>query len=117
MRYVRDDLIGSSRVGRELVEAWNAFYYFWSPSVANLIAGNDWLRSLFRILLIPLVGVTHLAAGTFTILTAINMDLASITSFTVAAVLSIEVYAVLPVAALVTILKRVHRSLFVFRTP
>jgi len=110
MRYVRDDLIGSSRVGRELVEAWNAFYYFWSPTVANLIAGNDWVRSLFRILLIPLVGVTHLTAGTFTILTAINMDLASITAFTVAAVLSIEVYAVLPMAALATVLKKVHRS-------
>jgi len=109
MRHVRDDLIGSSGVGRVLVEAWNTFYYFWSPTLASLIAENDWLRSAFRILLIPLVGVMHLTADIFTVLTAINLDLASTVAFTVAALLSIGVYLILPMTALATALKKVNR--------
>jgi len=111
MRYVRDELIGSTSLGRELVEVWNGFYYSWSPTVASVIAQNDWLRSAFRILLSPLMGVTRLAAGTFTILKAINTDLASTIAFTVAAFLSIEVYLVLPTIGLAVAVKKVNRSI------
>jgi hypothetical protein len=39
MRYVRDNLIGSTVIGRSIIQAWNTFYYSWSPTIAQVIAG------------------------------------------------------------------------------
>lgn len=99
MRYVRDKLIGSTHIGRILVEDFNAFYYLWSPSVARVIAENDFLRVVFRVLLLPLVWIVHLVGLTFTSMTMMtgNAELASVMSFFIAALASVAAYVGLPV--------------------
>lgn len=105
MRYVRDKLIGSTRLGGILVEDFNAFYYLWSPSVARAITENEFMRAIFRILLLPLIGIVHFVGLTFTSITAItgNAELASVTSFFLAALASVMVYVGLPVLAIIMI--------------
>ena len=99
MRYVRDRLIGSTPTGRTLVASFNVFYYSWSPPLAERIAGNGLLRALFRVLLLPLVGIVHITALTFMGMASMteNADMASVVAFVAAAAMTLTIYVVLPV--------------------
>jgi hypothetical protein len=97
MRYVRDNLIGSTPTGTRLRDAFNAFYYSWSPPVAAAIAQSSDLQALFRVLLLPIVAIVHATAWIFTTLG--STDLASAVAFGVAAVLCTIAYVILPVLA------------------
>ena len=101
MRYVRDNMIGSTPTGRGLVDGFNAFYYSWSPPLAERIAGNGLLRALFRVLLLPLVGIVHITALTFTGMASMteNADVASVVAFVAAAAMTLTIYVALPVVA------------------
>jgi len=110
MRSVRDDMIGSNNMGRVLVYGWNRFYYSWSPPVANAISGSGFLRVMFSIALLPLVGTVHIVAYQYGLLAPISPTVASVTGFLTAAVLSIAVYIVLPVWGLIILYKRVKKS-------
>jgi M6 family metalloprotease-like protein len=98
MRHVRDDLVGSSRTGSLVITSWNGFYYAWSPQVAQAISASQTLRGIFRILLLPLIVIVHLAAMVFHV--AVNItaspDLASLVAFITAALLSVATYVVGP---------------------
>ena len=107
MRFVRDDLIGSTPTGKILRDSFNTFYYSWSPPIAQAIAGNAGLQALFRILLLPLVGIIHVTAWVFMALGAGN--LASIMSFVVAALLSITAYVAFPMLAVLEASRRLRR--------
>jgi hypothetical protein len=100
MRHVRDNLIGSTEIGGRLVKAWNAFYYSWSPTVANFAAKSEALKALLRALLLPLVGIIHLTATVFWLMKPISPSLASVLAFMVAAILCIVVYVLIPMCAL-----------------
>jgi hypothetical protein len=112
MRYVRDQLISSTPPGRTLVAAFNTFYYSWSPAVAELIAGNGLLRAVFRVLLLPVVGITHVTALLFMAMTLMTgrADVASVLAFLAAAIMTIAVYVALPIVA-VAKSKRITREL------
>lgn len=98
MRYVRDSLIGSTPTGKALVAAFNAFYYSWSPAVANAIARSEPLRAFFRVILLPLVAIVHVAALMFTAIANATggRDLASFVAFLASAIMTIVVYIILP---------------------
>ena len=97
MRFVRDRMIGSSPTGEMLRDAFNAFYYSWSPPVAQAISQSSMLQALFRVLLLPLVGIIHVTAWLFTGITSLgSRDIAAVISFTVAAAFSIITYVILP---------------------
>jgi hypothetical protein len=98
MRYVRDNLIGSTPTGTALRDAFNVFYYSWSPPVAAAIAQSSDLQAIFRILLLPIVAIVHATAWVFT--TFGSADSASMVAFGVAAVLCVGTYIVLPVLAI-----------------
>jgi hypothetical protein len=100
MRSVRDDLIGSTPTGSVLVNAWNSFYYSWSPPVASAIAGSGGLKTLFSALLSPLLGSMYIVAGVYNSLAWLSPDLAAVVSFMVAAALSISIYILLPALAI-----------------
>jgi hypothetical protein len=104
MQFVRDQQIGSTPTGRVLRDSWNAFYYSWSPPIAYAIAGSETLRGTFRVLLVPLVAIIHVAGATFTALSWAG-DFASIVAFALAAILSVAAYIVGPSLALHTVLK------------
>jgi len=98
MRYVRDSLIGSTPTGKALVAAFNTFYYSWSPTVANAIAGSELLRAFFRVILLPLVAIIHATALVFTAVANATggRDVASFVAFFASAIMTIVVYVVLP---------------------
>lgn len=103
MRYVRDSLIGSTPIGRGLVDGFNAFYYSWSPPLAERISESELLRAVFRVLLLPLVGIVHVTALAFMGMASMtgNIDAASVVAFVTAATMTLGVYVSLPVLMIV----------------
>jgi len=112
MRYVRDRWIGSTRVGHRLVEAFNAFYYSWSPPLARTIALSSTLRAIFRVLLLPVVWIVHITAAVFTttaLLTG-NAQAASVVAFLLAASMCLASYVIAPVVITMKLSQVVRRS-------
>lgn len=111
MRYVRDQVIGSTHAGRALVNAFNTFYYAWSPTVAQGITGNELLRALFRVLLLPIVGIAHVAAlmSASVAGAAGSKDVASVVAFVLAASLSVVIYVALPVLAITKLVQAIRK--------
>jgi len=112
MRYVRDRLIGSTQVGHGLVEAFNAFYYSWSPPLARTIALSATLRAVFRVLLLPVVWIVRVTAAVFTAAVFLSGDAqaASVVAFMLAASMCLVSYAVAPVVITVKLSQIVRRS-------
>jgi len=94
MRHVRDGIIGSTPIGKILRDAFNTFYYSWSPPIAEYISDKPALQALFRILLIPISIAVRIADTTFHAAGAGNTG--SILGFTLAAIFTITTYIVLP---------------------
>jgi hypothetical protein len=95
-RYVRDSLIGSTSTGQMLVNGWNTFYYLWSPALANEISHYELLRSVFSVLLLPILGIIHVTAVLFLAMTPLGREAASVVAFLCAATLSIGTYFGVP---------------------
>jgi sugar lactone lactonase YvrE len=117
MRHVRDDLIGSNEVGKILVTGWNKFYYSWSPPIAYTISESTGLKSIFSILLLPLLGMIHVIAFEYNIIAPFSTELASIISFLTAAILATSIYIILPVFAMLKIRTRKPRNRRVVSCP
>ncbi|MBS7622383.1 PD40 domain-containing protein [Candidatus Bathyarchaeota archaeon] len=96
MRHVRDNMIASNEAGRTLVNGWNLFYYLWSPPVAQFVATNHPLQPVARVLLVPLVGVVHVTAYIYDLATPVSAAFASVTAFTLAAILAAAIYVATP---------------------
>ena len=96
-----------------LVDAFNAFYYSWSPSLARIIAANEILRAAFRVLLLPLVATVHVAALIFNTVGIItgSPDVASGVAFLSAACMTLVTYAAFPVLIVAELIKAVSRKL------
>ena len=112
MRYVRDNVIGASVTGRNLVHGWNSFYYSWSPTVAALAVKSASLKLMLRVLLFPLIGITRVAAYAFGVTSPVNVELASFFGFFIAATLSISLYIVTPVAIVFFSLRQFVKRIF-----
>ena len=56
LRSFRDEYLLNNSVGKAFVTA----YYKYSPPLAHYIAEREWLRSLVRILLLPVIGLASL---------------------------------------------------------
>jgi M6 family metalloprotease-like protein len=110
LRTVRDQLIGSTPAGRTIVDAFNMFYYSWSPQVAQLISPSSFLRGLFRVLLRPIIWIASVAALIFALTLDLtrNGDAASVSAFLAAAVLTTSLYIGLPILGTIRILS--HRN-------
>ncbi|MGB6681459.1 MAG: CFI-box-CTERM domain-containing protein, partial [Candidatus Bathyarchaeia archaeon] len=96
MRHVRDDMIGSTTIGKSLINGWNTFYYSWSPPIAKSIAAHEPTQPLFQVLLLPLLGIIHVTAQIYALLATFNPSFASITAFTFAASCSTMTYIGFP---------------------
>lgn len=107
MRHVRDVMIGSSEVGRLLVSGWNAFYYSWSPPIAQFIESHDAVKPIFRVLLLPLVGIIHATALIYPVFASVNSAFGSVVAFLFASVISTVSYVMMPIFAARKIL-RIH---------
>jgi hypothetical protein len=106
MRYVRDTLIGSSQVGKSLVDGWNSFYYLWSPQIAERISQSHMLKTTSTALLLPLFSIIQITEFQYHTLAWINPNIASFVSFSIAALLSISVYIIAPLLLLFVFVKK-----------
>lgn len=111
MRSVRDDMIGSNKVGGLLVAGWNSFYYFWSPLIAHMISSNILMQKISKALIVPLVAIIHLTAAIYSNIEFLNASVASIVAFLFASISSTAIYIVMPIYSLQVIYKKkFHKS-------
>jgi hypothetical protein len=86
MRSLRDNKVRSSFTGKNFVNIFLTWYYSWSPLVVSFITQSDGLRSLFRVLLIPLFFTMRVSERVFDLL-IFEPELASILSILTSALL------------------------------
>lgn len=67
LRDFRDRLVLSTKAGSAFMTVFNAWYYSFSPPVAEFIAYNDLLRAAVRIILYPLLGVLDISTLAYSI--------------------------------------------------
>jgi hypothetical protein len=108
MRHVRDDMIGSNVIGEKIVLTWNNFYYLWSPQLARWIANSMYLKTILRVLLMPLIAIIHSTSTIYVVIASFNNSLASVLSFVFASVLTSIVYIVLPIMMGLIIVRRIY---------
>ena len=75
LRGFRDRQVLSTFAGSQFMNAFNAWYYSFSPSVASFIGDHPVVRVAMKILLYPLVGILHLSASAYTVF-SFNPELA-----------------------------------------
>jgi hypothetical protein len=106
LRNFRDKLVLSTTAGSAFMQVFNAWYYSFSPSVAQFIASNDPIRAPVRVLLYPLLGVLGISTYAYSLFSA-TPEFAIVVAGLVASSLIGLVYLTLPaLAAFSTFAKR-----------
>ena len=106
LRNFRDRLVLSTTAGSAFMQVFNAWYYSFSPSVAQFIASNDPIRAPVRVLLYPLLGILGVSAFTYSLLSG-TPEFAVVVAGLVASSLIGLVYLTVPaLAAFSTFAKR-----------
>lgn len=67
LRGFRDNLVLKTTAGSAFMQVFNAWYYSFSPSVAQFIASNDPIRAPIRVMLYPLLGVLGLSSFVYSL--------------------------------------------------
>ena len=96
LRDFRDRYVLKTFAGSSFMEAFNAWYYSFSPYVAKVIAGEEWARTLTRITLYPLLAVLHLSEIGYSALSHLNPEVAVIASGFIASTLLGLIYLTPP---------------------
>ena len=65
LRDFRDHLVLSTHAGSAFMNAFNLWYYSFSPQVADFIVVHDAVRSPLRVVLYPLLGILELSSATY----------------------------------------------------
>jgi hypothetical protein len=86
------------------MQAFNAFYYSFSPQVASFISANGIVRSSMKVILYPLIGILFFSSKIFQVL-SFNAEL-SITISGIIAALGIGVVYIGPIAVICSRLGR-----------
>jgi len=73
----------STFAGSEFMKAFNAWYYSFSPYIADFISKQPLLKEAMKILLYPLIGILHISALTYSAL-SFNPELAIVATGLVA---------------------------------
>lgn len=107
MRTFRDEMVMTTYTGSNFIQAFNAWYYSWSPPVAKAISSDETLRQAARLVLYPLVGATQAAEGTYSLL-SFNGELAATSSILIAAAICGVAYVAPLILALAFILRRIR---------
>ena len=93
---------------------FNAWYYSFSPEVASTIAAKNALRGIMKILLYPLIGLLHISATTYSLL-SFNQEFAIVVSGLVASSL-IGIIYIMPLALMIYFVKKVKIRPAILRT-
>jgi len=65
LRNFRDIDVDRTVLGHSFLLAFNAWYYWWAPSIARLESGNAGLRATVRIVILPLLGTLYVSSVLF----------------------------------------------------
>jgi hypothetical protein len=106
LREFRDNKVMSTLAGTQFMRAFNAFYYSFSPSVAQLVAENSAARSVVQALVFPLIASLQTASFLFQ-LSPLSSEFAAILVGIVASSLIGTVYLA-PIALLRTTVRKKH---------
>jgi len=68
LRDFRDNRILSTVSGSSFMNVFNAWYYLFSPSVANYERVNPWLQQIVRIGIYPLLGILQVSENSYALL-------------------------------------------------
>jgi len=105
LRGFRDQQILMTFAGENFMKAFNAWYYSFSPSVANSIAGEQTLRAGMKLSMYPLIGALRISSTVFQLLD-FNPELAAFISGIVASVVIGLAYLAGPTSAVLWIFRR-----------
>ncbi|MEM1936869.1 MAG: CFI-box-CTERM domain-containing protein [Candidatus Caldarchaeum sp.] len=105
LRQFRDGFVLQTFAGRTFMDVFNAFYYSWSPAVAEAEYANQGFRTLVKYSIYPLLGVLHLSQAAASPLTAVNPELAVLVAGLTASFLLGVVYLSVPLMAVRMFLK------------
>jgi len=111
LREFRDDLVLKTFAGACFMQVFNAWYYSFSPTIAEIIAANDWLRVVMRLALYPLIGILHVSAVVCRVL-SFNSELGVVVAGLIASTLIGSIYFT-PIALM--IIKLLHRKNIKFK--
>jgi len=68
LRGFRDGTVMSTFAGSEFMKVFNAWYYSFSPYVADFISKQLLLKEVMKVLLYPLIGILHVSASIYSAL-------------------------------------------------
>ncbi|MDW7978910.1 MAG: CFI-box-CTERM domain-containing protein, partial [Candidatus Caldarchaeum sp.] len=97
LRQFRDGFVLQTFSGRVFMDVFNAFYYSWSPWVAEAEYANPVFRTLVKYSIYPLLGVLHVSQAVASPLTSVNNELAVLAAGLTASLLIGLVYLSIPV--------------------
>lgn len=80
LRAFRDGVVMSTYAGSRFMAVFNAFYYSWSPAVAEVIRGSEPLAALTRALVSPLLSYLALASSINDVLASVSSELSIVVS-------------------------------------
>jgi len=108
LRHFRDNSILRTNTGSNFMAAFNAWYYSFSPSVAQLIREHSTLRTVMKSALYPLIGILRLGASAFYLFPT-NLEAGAVVSGLLVSSLIGVVYLALPLAAVLACSSRASR--------
>ncbi len=108
LRNFRDELVLKTFAGSQFMKAFNAWYYSFSPSIANVISKSPSLAAVIRILIYPLVGILQVAAAAHTMTDSNSQLKVVITGFSASSLIGL-VYDTPWITALFITMKKKYR--------
>jgi len=109
LRDFRDGLVMKTFAGSSFMVVFNAWYYSWSPPVADSIAFDPTARVVMRVILQPLLDILQLSTATFSLF-SFNGEVAIVMVGLVASALIGIVYLVPIIAVVLVTTTKLHRS-------
>jgi hypothetical protein len=108
LRSFRDNRVLATFAGRQFMEAFNSFYYSWSPNVADSIRASESFGTAMKVILYPLISILQISEELFTIL-SFNSEVGVITAGFIASALLAAIYLT-PLAFLISYLRKYRPS-------
>jgi hypothetical protein len=99
LREFRDNQVEHTFAGASFMQVFNAWYYSFSPSVANYIAQNDARRAVTRVMLYPLIDILRIGSGAYSVMN-FAPEIAILVSGIMVSLMIGAVYVTLPVFVL-----------------
>jgi hypothetical protein len=101
LRNFRDNMILKTNVGSNFMLAFNVWYYSFSPTVAQSIAGNSALKTGMKYVLYPVISILEFGASAFNVVPG-NPEAGAVISGLIISSLIGATYIAFPVTLLLT---------------